>query len=177
MKAGTKRKKLSSFKTSTNTSRDGRCHEGKEEEKEEEKRIIVHHSSWNCSFSRDWRICWSCVFVGGPLLAPTPVASATDAAPTCFWACRAQGRVRCFGTPHDLWSRMTLLPFWLAGNEFFLTGPITMKTTLQLGRFPCSLLKSLQEPIGRRAIQQGATVQYCSVSNMPKSVDSEKRFL
>jgi hypothetical protein len=71
----------------------GRCHEGKEEEKEEEERIIVHHSSWNCSFALDRSICCPRFSFGGPLLAPTQLASATDAASTCFWACRPSGGV------------------------------------------------------------------------------------
>jgi hypothetical protein len=51
---------------------DDRNHEGLEEEKEEEKeRIVVHNLSRNCSFSGHRNVCWACVSVGGPLLAPT----------------------------------------------------------------------------------------------------------
>jgi hypothetical protein len=56
---------------------DGRKHEGMEEEKEEE-RVVLHDLSRTCAFSGDRGICWSCVSVGGPLLAPTQLASATN---------------------------------------------------------------------------------------------------
>ncbi len=57
----------------------GRSHEGKDEE-EEEERIVVHNPSRNCSFSGDRSVCWSCVSVGGPLLAPTRVIKCSRAA-------------------------------------------------------------------------------------------------
>jgi len=43
----------------------------KEEQEEEKERIFVHNLSRNCSLAGHWRICWSGVSVGGPLLAPT----------------------------------------------------------------------------------------------------------
>ena len=71
-------------------------HEGKEEEAEEEEkeRIVVHNPSRNCAFSGDWNICWSCVSVGGPLLAPTRVVCVADGPSTCFWTSRASGGSR-----------------------------------------------------------------------------------
>jgi len=43
------------------------------EGKEKEEAIIVYHASRNCTFGLDWTICGSCVFVSGPLLAPTTI--------------------------------------------------------------------------------------------------------